>query len=122
MEAAVQLLFMIGLYLLPSIVAEVRKAPSKGSVFVINIFLGWTIIGWIVALAMAARDVPPARQPNQFAQPPQPNQFAQPPQPDQFAPPPQPDQFAPPPQPGQVAQPSQQRTYRRPNPLRYRGN
>jgi hypothetical protein len=32
-----------------------------GSVVVINIFLGWTFIGWVVALAMAARSVP-ARQ------------------------------------------------------------
>lgn len=122
MEAAVQLLFMIGLYLLPSIVAEVRKAPNKGSIIVINVLLGWTIVGWVVALAMAARDVPPRPQPTPFAQPPQPGQFAQPPQPTQFAQPPQPEQVAPPPQPDQVAQASQQRTYRRPNPLRYRGN
>ncbi|WP_221937365.1 superinfection immunity protein [Gordonia rubripertincta] len=80
---------MIGLYLLPSIVAEVRKVPNKGSVIVINLLLGLTIIGWVVALAMAARDVPPKPQPIQVAQPPQ---------------------------------PPQQPTYRRPNPMRYRGN
>ncbi|MDS1116379.1 superinfection immunity protein [Gordonia westfalica] len=97
MEAAVQLLFMIGLYLLPSIVAELRKAPNKGSIIVINVLLGWTIIGWVVALAMAARDVPPT--PAMAAR-----------------------DVPPTPQPGQFAQPAQQRTYRRPNPLRYRGN
>jgi hypothetical protein len=29
--------------------------PNLGSVAVINTFLGWTFIGWVVALAMAAR-------------------------------------------------------------------
>lgn len=45
-------------YLLPTIVAYTRKVPNTGSVFVINLFLGWTLIGWVVALAMAARSVP----------------------------------------------------------------
>jgi hypothetical protein len=27
-------------------------------VIVVNVFLGWTLIGWVVALAMAARSVP----------------------------------------------------------------
>ncbi len=49
------------LYFLPSVVAVARKVPNQGSVIVINVFLGWMVIGWIVALAMAARSVP-ARQ------------------------------------------------------------
>ena len=48
-------------YFLPSIIGAVRKVPNIGSVVVINSFLGWTIVGWVVALAMAARSVP-ARQ------------------------------------------------------------
>ena len=43
----------------PLIVAVVRHVPNVGSVAVINIFLGWTLIGWVVALAMAVRSVPP---------------------------------------------------------------
>jgi hypothetical protein len=27
--------------------------PNKGSTIVVNVFLGWTFIGWVVALAMA---------------------------------------------------------------------
>jgi hypothetical protein len=42
------------LYFVPFIVALLRKTPNVGSVFVINLFLGWTVIGWIIALAMAA--------------------------------------------------------------------
>lgn len=52
-------LLIAGLYLLPTVVAAVRKVPNGGSVFVINLLLGWTLIGWVVALAMAARSAPP---------------------------------------------------------------
>lgn len=47
------------LYWVPLIVAARRKVPNVGSVAVVNLFLGWTIIGWIVALAMALRDPRP---------------------------------------------------------------
>jgi hypothetical protein len=47
-------------YWVPTIVAAVRKVPNVGSVAVINFFLGWTFIGWVVALAMAMRSAPPA--------------------------------------------------------------
>jgi hypothetical protein len=48
---------MIGVaaYFTPTIFAAIRKVPNFGSVFGVNIFLGWTLIGWVVAFAMAAR-------------------------------------------------------------------
>lgn len=46
------------LYFVPLIVAMLRHVPNVGSVAVINLFLGWTVIGWVVALAMAARSRP----------------------------------------------------------------
>jgi hypothetical protein len=46
------LLFGLALYFLPSIIAIPRKVPNIGSVVVVNFFLGWTFIGWVVALAM----------------------------------------------------------------------
>jgi hypothetical protein len=42
-------------YWIPTIVAAVRHVANVGSVAVINFFLGWTFIGWVVALAMAMR-------------------------------------------------------------------
>lgn len=42
-------------YFIPTIVAWVRHVPHRGSVTVVNVFLGWTVIGWVVALAMACR-------------------------------------------------------------------
>ncbi|HSZ69179.1 MAG TPA: superinfection immunity protein [Solirubrobacteraceae bacterium] len=45
----------IGFYFLPTIIAVARKVTNQGSVLVINFFLGWTFVGWVVALAMACR-------------------------------------------------------------------
>jgi len=49
------IIVLIGLYFLPTIVAVVRKVANQGSVAVINCFLGWTLVGWAVSLAMACR-------------------------------------------------------------------
>ena len=40
-------------YFVPTIVAAQRDIPNKNSVFIINLFFGWTFIGWVIALAMA---------------------------------------------------------------------
>ncbi len=50
---ALGVLILVGLYLLPGIVASSRGAKNAGSVWVIDILLGWSLIGWVVALAMA---------------------------------------------------------------------
>ncbi|MGY3055834.1 hypothetical protein ACVWZD_000070 [Streptomyces sp. TE3672] len=42
----------IPLYFLPFFISAGRGV-NTGSVFVINLFLGWTFIGWVVALAMS---------------------------------------------------------------------
>ena len=41
------------LYFVPIAVAQYRKASNTTTVVLINIFLGWTIIGWIIALILA---------------------------------------------------------------------
>jgi TRAP-type mannitol/chloroaromatic compound transport system permease small subunit len=48
-------ILLIALYFIPTIVAVTRKVTNQASVAVINVFLGWTLIGWVVALAMACR-------------------------------------------------------------------
>ena len=45
----------IAAYFIPGIIGSIRRVPNTGSVWVVNIFLGWTIVGWIIALAMAVR-------------------------------------------------------------------
>src|SRR6266568_2378630 len=43
------------MYVLPVIIGCIRRVPDLGSVIVINILLGWTLVGWVVALALALR-------------------------------------------------------------------
>lgn len=58
MADAVSVVLVLLVYLVPSFIAYWRMPPNVYSVIVINVFLGWTLIGWVVALAMALRDVP----------------------------------------------------------------
>ena len=49
-------------YLIPTLVAFARKVPSTLSIAVLNIFLGWSIIGFVVSLVWALKNydyVPP---------------------------------------------------------------
>lgn len=55
MDSSAVLLLVAAAYFLPTLVAVMRSVPNAGSVVVINLFLGWTLIGWVVSLAMAAR-------------------------------------------------------------------
>lgn len=41
------------LYFLPTFVAHRRNHHQFGTILVLNIFLGWTFIGWVVCLAMS---------------------------------------------------------------------
>jgi len=44
---------LIVLYFIPTAVAQYRKSVNMTTVVLVNIFLGWTVIGWIVALIIA---------------------------------------------------------------------
>jgi hypothetical protein len=47
------------LYFLPSIIAVARSKRDIASIFVLNLFLGWTAIGWVIALVWALKaDIP----------------------------------------------------------------
>jgi Superinfection immunity protein len=54
-SSAPAVILVLALYFVPIVVAVARKVTNQGTVAVINVFLGWTFIGWIVALAMACR-------------------------------------------------------------------
>ncbi|MFG2488569.1 MULTISPECIES: superinfection immunity protein [Streptomyces] len=51
----VGLVLIVLAYFVPTVVAFGRGVPNKGSVLVVNLFLGWSVVGWVIALAMAAR-------------------------------------------------------------------
>jgi len=37
-------------YFLPATIASSRKHRQVAAIFILNLFLGWTVLGWIVAL------------------------------------------------------------------------
>jgi hypothetical protein len=41
------------LYFVPAVVAFSRKKANRTAILVLNIFLGWTFIGWVIALVWA---------------------------------------------------------------------
>ncbi len=47
------------MYFLPSIIALARNKRDITAIVLLNFFLGWTMIGWVVALVWAVKtDVP----------------------------------------------------------------
>jgi hypothetical protein len=67
---AVILNILVVLYLLPTLVALIRHVRNVGSIAVINVFLGWSFYGWVVALALACQHVDkPPRLPHPTAPP-----------------------------------------------------
>lgn len=47
-------LIFVFMYLLPSLVAWRRRHVNQNAICVLNIFLGWTLLGWIGALVWAS--------------------------------------------------------------------
>lgn len=93
--ASVIIFLLVGIpilaaYFAPGIVASTRKVPNAGSVWVLNLLLGWTLIGWAIALAMACRSkyqaVMTPYGPQRMMPPPPPTGFV-PPQPYGYQPP-----------------------------------
>ncbi len=52
------LLFAIALYFLPAIVAGLRHTHNATAILLINLFTGWTFVGWVVALMMSITSAP----------------------------------------------------------------
>jgi hypothetical protein len=49
------LVIVAAVYFLPTIVSVCRKNNQALTVFIINLFFGWTFIGWVIALAMGCQ-------------------------------------------------------------------
>ncbi|MEN9945340.1 MAG: hypothetical protein RLY18_1298 [Pseudomonadota bacterium] len=43
-------------YFLPVAIAFYRKRTNTGAIFALNLFLGWSFIGWVIALVWALKD------------------------------------------------------------------
>jgi hypothetical protein len=52
---AFYVLFGLALYLLPTIIGIVRRdSANVWQVVIINVAFGWTFVGWVIALVLAA--------------------------------------------------------------------
>ncbi len=43
-------------YFLPFAISFNKKRANSGAIFALNLFLGWSLIGWVVALVWAMKD------------------------------------------------------------------
>ncbi len=52
---ALLLAFAIGLvvYFLPTIIAFKRGKRNRGAILALNLFLGWSLLGWVISLVWA---------------------------------------------------------------------
>lgn len=60
------LALFLWVFWMPTIVAVMNQHPSAVMIFLINLFFGWTFIGWLIAMIWARNPKPPAfltRQP-----------------------------------------------------------
>ena len=53
LAATLVLLFILAVYLTPTIIAFARGHASKWGIGVLNIVLGWSLVFWVVALIWA---------------------------------------------------------------------
>jgi len=53
---------IINLYFAPSWIAHHRHHRQRWPVYVVNLLLGWTLLGWLVALILAVSWTPRRRR------------------------------------------------------------
>lgn len=57
MEFLIYIALIFIAYFLPCFVAECRRHHQRHAICVLNLFLGWTVLGWIAALIWASTAV-----------------------------------------------------------------
>lgn len=50
----VVMVIVVCMYLLPLLIAVKRKVINKTGIVILNVLLGWTLIGWVGALIWAS--------------------------------------------------------------------
>ena len=68
-EWQVLYIFFLIPYFLPSFIAAASGHRNGGAIFLLNLLLGWTVLGWVVALAWAGRSPPNRREHPRFKVP-----------------------------------------------------
>jgi hypothetical protein len=57
--AVALLALIIGLYILPVLIASFRGHPETGAITVLTLLFGWTLLAWGVALIWSLTAIPP---------------------------------------------------------------
>ena len=60
----------IGLYFYPAITASAREHPNQTSIMVLNLLLGWTLVGWVVAMVWSVSAISAAQTRTPIENPP----------------------------------------------------
>lgn len=50
-------LLLVAIYFLPTLIASSRGHQNSAAIFVMNLLLGWTLIGWVMALVWSFTEV-----------------------------------------------------------------
>ena len=53
---SILLAILLIIYFIPSVIAFSRKCPSTLAITALNLFLGWTLFGWVASLVWALRN------------------------------------------------------------------
>ena len=53
---SILLAILLIIYFIPSIIGFSRKCPSGLAITALNLFLGWTLLGWVASLVWALRN------------------------------------------------------------------
>lgn len=72
MEFTILVLLAITLYFLPTIIAYQRDHDSMITIFFIDLFLGWTLLGWLACVIWASFGGQPAPRTNVVTRPEEP--------------------------------------------------
>ncbi|WP_026689145.1 superinfection immunity protein [Alteribacter aurantiacus] len=52
------MLVVAAFYFIPTVVALARKKENVVAIFILNLLLGWSFIGWVIALVWACTTKP----------------------------------------------------------------
>jgi len=50
MEPEIIIILLLAIYILPSIIVIIRNHQSSTSIILLDLLLGWTLVGWVFAL------------------------------------------------------------------------
>lgn len=53
MDNGIVIIFLLFFYFVPTVAANIRQHRSASAIGLLNLFLGWTVLGWLVALIWA---------------------------------------------------------------------